>query len=77
MEPQLTAEDVLACASFWEGLCRMQDTGIFGMRGEIRQEFGAGKTYPLAMLQVDAEALEEKWALTHPLLTEADEEENG
>jgi hypothetical protein len=68
LKSQLGRDDILACAPLWEGLAAMQDTGIFGMRGEVRPEFGRGSSYPLAVLPVDPDLLEEKWMLTHPKL---------
>lgn len=63
-----TKQDFLVHASFWQGLARMQQTGIFGMRGEVHDEFGFGQSYPLATLPVDKDSLKRKWELTHPLL---------
>ncbi|MFH1067014.1 MAG: PD-(D/E)XK nuclease family protein [bacterium] len=66
-----TKENFLAHDFFWQGLARLQQTGIFGMRGKVYAEFGFGRKYPLAMLPVDEELLEKKWELTHPLLARA------
>jgi hypothetical protein len=52
----------------WSALCRMQDTGCFGMKGEIRPEFGQSNPYPLATLAIDPDLLAAKWELTHPEL---------
>jgi hypothetical protein len=57
--------------SFWAGLLRMQQTGVFGMRGELRAEFGVSLRLPLATLPIEPDILEEKWALTHPTLAKA------
>ena len=38
------------------------------MRDELRPEFGRAPVYPLAMLEIDPDVLEAKWALTHPPL---------
>ncbi len=70
IEPQINLDEVLSCKSLWKGLYRMQGTGIFGMRGELRPEFTFGDDYPLATLEVDPDVLEEKWERTHPDLTE-------
>lgn len=70
--PQLSSADVESLAGFWRGLARMQDTGLFGMRGELRSEFSHTAAMPIATLPVSADLLEEKWALTHPLLTAKD-----
>jgi hypothetical protein len=52
----------------------MQETGIFGLRGLIRNEFGFNPDYPLATLPIDKEFLDEKWVLTHPAF--ADDEDD-
>jgi len=72
--PQITLADVLAFDGVWKELCRMQDTGIFGMREELRPEYSRGPTFPLATLAIEKEILEAKWALTHPPLSKAEEE---
>ncbi len=72
--PQITLADVLALDGVWKELCRMQDTGIFGMREELRPEYSRGPTFPLATLAIEKEILEAKWALTHPPLSKAEEE---
>ena len=70
---QLTLADLLAQPRLWRGLLRMQEEGVFGMRGRLRDEFAFRGDYPLATLAVDADVLDEKWALTHRDL--CDEEE--
>ncbi len=57
----------------WSALCRMQDTGCFGMKGEIRPEFGQSDPYPLATLAIDPDLLAAKWELTHPDLVSEEE----
>lgn len=57
----------------WSALCRMQDTGCFGMKGEIRPEFGQSDPYPLATLAIDPDLLAAKWELTHPDLVPEEE----
>ena len=52
----------------------MQDTGIFGMREELRPEYSRGPTLPLATLEIDKEILEAKWILTHPQFAKEEEE---
>ena len=52
----------------------MQQSGIFGMKGEIRPGFGYSAPYPLATLAMDADLLEDKWALTHAALVLEKEE---
>lgn len=74
---QITLELVQNAASFWAELARMQDEGVFGQLGEMRPEFGYSAELPLATLEIDAQLLEKKWALTHPDLAEPDEGEAG
>src|SRR5438876_4688031 len=38
--PQVALGDLATHSDFWNELRRMQDTGIFGLRGPIRSEFG-------------------------------------
>jgi len=68
LEPQFHLHDALAQKEFWLELRRMQETGVFGMLGEIHSEYGPVRTYPLATLAIDPELLKEKWAITHPAL---------
>lgn len=74
--PQAPLEAIRAPAAFWDGLVRMQEGGVFGMRGAVRAEFGVSLELPLATLPIEPDLLEEKWALTHPGLAEeeADDE---
>jgi hypothetical protein len=72
--PQLAMADLAADSDFWTELYRMQETGIFGLRGLIRSEFGFNPDYPLATLPIDKEFLDEKWVLTHPAF--ADDEDD-
>jgi hypothetical protein len=64
----LSLEDLKSCPELWEGLCRMQDSGVFGMLEDIRPEFSRSTAFPLAILPVDPDILKAKWDLTHPLL---------
>ncbi len=70
VEVELSPEKVLAASAVWEELCTMQDTGVFGMRGAVRPEFGFASQYPLATLEIELDVLEDKWKLTHPRLSE-------
>src|SRR6266403_835114 len=72
--PQLDMTALAADSDFWTELYRMQETGIFGLRGSIRNEFGFNPDYPLATLPIDKEFLDEKWVLTHPAF--ADDEDD-
>jgi hypothetical protein len=64
--PQLAIDTLAEQKEFWNELFRMQETGIFGLRGLIRNEFGFSPDYPLATLPIDKEFLDEKWVRTHP-----------
>lgn len=64
--PQIEIAELDTLADLWSGLLRVQETGVFGMIGALRDEFGFGRDYPLATLAIDEEILAEKWARTHP-----------
>ncbi len=70
---QLKIDALTEFPDFWNELFQMQETGVFGLRGAIRNEFGFSPDYPLATLPIDKEFLDEKWVLTHPAF--ADDEE--
>jgi hypothetical protein len=72
--PQVEIAELDSLSDLWRGLLRMQETGVFGMVGALRDEFGFGSDYPLATLAIDEEILAEKWALTHPDFVLAEEE---
>ena len=72
--PQLTLADLDTLAPLWRGLWQMQESGVFGMRGALREEYGYRRDYPLATLAIDEEILTEKWTLTHPDFASAEEE---
>jgi RecB family exonuclease len=65
-KPQIQLADLDGLAGLWRGLLRMQETGIFGMVGALRDEFGFGQDYPLATLAIDEDILAQKWVLSHP-----------
>jgi hypothetical protein len=67
-EPQLTDDDFADCGPAFRELARMQSTGIFGMKGALRDAYSFTKDYPLATLAIDSEILDERWELTHPAL---------
>ena len=71
--PQLILDDLTAQSRLWRGLHRMQESGVFGMLGALRDEFSFRGDYPLATLGIDEAILDEKWTRTHPDL--CDEEE--
>ena len=72
LEPQATLEEISLENEFWKEIARMQQTGIFGMLGEIRSEFAFTGTYPLATLSIDKFLLLDKWQRTHPAFAKAD-----
>ncbi len=74
VEPQLSVVDLAPHTDVFADLAKMQYTGVFGMKGEIRPAFGYSAPYPLATLQIDNDILEDKWALTHPALVLEKEE---
>ncbi|MDB6172964.1 MAG: hypothetical protein JWL59_2275 [Chthoniobacteraceae bacterium] len=73
--PQLTLDDINAQQRLWLGLHRMQETGVFGMHGALRDEFSFGNAYPLATLPIDPVLLEEKWRISHPEFNDASEDD--
>jgi hypothetical protein len=73
-EPQIQLGQLDSLAGLWRGLLRMQETGVFGMIGALRDEFGYGQDYPLATLAIDEEILAEKWALSHPDFSAVEDE---
>lgn len=77
VEPQVGLESIRAQQSVWDALARMQQTGIFGIRGQMRAEYGPSLELPLATLPVEIELLEEKWMLTHPGLAATEETDDG
>jgi hypothetical protein len=74
VSPQLSVGDMDAEADIFHELARMQQTGVFGMRGPLRSAWAFTRNYPLATLAVDEDILEERWELTHPALAREEEE---
>jgi PD-(D/E)XK nuclease superfamily len=72
--PQLQVGDMDAEADIFQELARMQQTGVFGMRGPLRSAWTFTRDYPLATLAVEHDILEERWELTHPALAREEEE---
>jgi hypothetical protein len=72
--PQLSVDDLAPHTDVFADLAKMQHSGIFGMKGEIRPAFGYSAPYPLATLPIENDILEDKWALTHPALVLEKEE---
>jgi hypothetical protein len=64
--PQIRVDELNALEALWRGMWHMQESGVFGMIGELRDEFGYGQDYPLATLAIDDELLAEKWEQSHP-----------
>ena len=65
-QPQANLHDIEAQAEIWKEIARMEETGIFGMLGELRSKFTFTGIYPLATLAIDKDFLREKWRRTHP-----------
>jgi hypothetical protein len=65
-QPQANLSDIEAQAEIWKEIARMEETGIFGMLGELRSKFTFTGIYPLATLAIDKDFLREKWRRTHP-----------
>lgn len=72
--PQLSAADLAPHTAVFADLAAMQQTGLFGMKGELRPAFGFSTAYPLATLPIDDEILEDKWQRTHENLVLEKEE---
>ena len=72
--PQLTIAQLDELGGLWQGLLAMQQTGVFGMHGALRSEYGPRGEYPLATLAIDEDILAGKWAATHPDLVPQEEE---
>ena len=66
LERQVSLDDIVAANELWEEIVRMEESGIFGMLGEIRSEFTFTGDYPLATLSIDQFLLRDKWEHTHP-----------
>lgn len=67
-KPQLGADDFAGCADAFAELARMQDEGVFGMKGALRGLFTFTASYPLATLAIDRDLLTERWEMTHQAL---------
>ncbi|MDQ6861468.1 MAG: PD-(D/E)XK nuclease family protein [Verrucomicrobiota bacterium] len=65
-KPQVCLPEIEAQHDAWRDFARLGESGVFGMRGALRAEFGFQKDYPLATLGFDPDFLEEKWAKTYP-----------
>lgn len=64
LQPQLDWKQIEGASRLWKLLCRMQDSWQFGLRGDMRPEFGHVVTYPLATIPIDPGVLKEKWKRT-------------
>jgi hypothetical protein len=65
-QPQANRDDIEAQGEIWKEIARMEETGIFGMLGELRSKYTFTGIYPLATLAIDKDFLREKWRRTHP-----------
>jgi hypothetical protein len=65
-DPQLAISDLEEQTDFWRELIQMQNSGVFGMHGAVRNTYGFSPQYPIATLAVDPDLLAEKWERTHP-----------
>ena len=74
-KPQLQISEIAAHEPIWRELARIQQSGVFGMRGALRSEFSFSGDYPLATLALDPDLLETKWMLTHPAFANDAEED--
>jgi hypothetical protein len=72
--PQLAVTDMEAEADIFQELGRMQQTGVFGMRGPLRSNWSFNRAYPLATLAIEPDILEQRWELTHPALAKEEED---
>lgn len=70
LREQMSLEKFDGFRDGWRELQRMQAEGCFGVHGELRSEYRHAKAYPLAMLAIDPDVLEEKWARSHPVWSE-------
>jgi hypothetical protein len=70
----VTLDDIVAQNEIWKEMARMQNSGVFGMLGELRSEFKFTGVYPQATLEIDKDLLEQKWARTHPAFAEASDQ---
>jgi len=74
VSPQLSLGDMDAEADVFQELARMQQTGVFGMRGLLRSDWTFSRDYPLATLAIEQDILEERWEMTHPALAREEED---
>jgi RecB family exonuclease len=72
--PQLAVANMEAEADIFQALGRMQQTGVFGMRGPLRSAWSFTRAYPLATLAIENDILEQRWELTHPALAREEED---
>jgi hypothetical protein len=63
---QIDLSHITGQNDIWKEIARMENTGIFGMLGELRSEFTFTGDYPLATLAIDKDLLRDKWRRTHP-----------
>ncbi|MDX2227923.1 MAG: PD-(D/E)XK nuclease family protein [Verrucomicrobiae bacterium] len=69
LEVQVDWTTELQEAALWRGLAAMQQSGVFGFRGEIFDEFAPiREMYPVATLEIDREISDQRWRRSHPFL---------
>ncbi len=74
LQPQISASDFASEKEIFVALAEMQQSGVFGMHGQLRSNWRFTDDYPLATLAIDNDILEERWELTHPALVRDEEE---
>jgi hypothetical protein len=73
---QVELDDALNLAGLFTSLDIMHRAGIFGMRGQARNDYGYSPDYPMATRWIPVSILEAKWALVHGGATVETEEES-
>jgi hypothetical protein len=74
LKPQISSANFASEMDIFAELARMQQTGIFGMRGPLRSNYRFTDDYPLATIAIDPDILEQRWDLTHPALVRDEED---
>lgn len=65
LAPQLTVDEALEVTSLFRSFDIFHRAGIFGMRGNMENEYGYAPVYPLATRWVPKNILDAKWASIH------------
>ena len=74
LQPQISGSDFSSETEIFAAVAEMQQTGVFGMHGQLRGAFRFTDDYPLATLGIDSDILEQRWELTHPALVRDEED---